>query len=82
MKLRIAKLFNLRRDPYERADTDSNNYNEWWSRRQYLLMPALGLVQKYLDTFEQYPPSQAPFSGDVDKIIEEIVDQIGVASAD
>ncbi len=82
VKLRLPKLFNLRRDPYERADTDSNNYQDWWSRRNYLLTPAIGLVQKYLDTFEQYPPSQPPFSTDPDKIIEEIVDEIGVASAD
>jgi hypothetical protein len=28
--LRAPKLFNLRRDPFERADTDSNNYDHWW----------------------------------------------------
>ncbi len=82
VKLRIPKLFNLRRDPYERADTDSNNYNEWWSRRNYLLLPAIGLVQKYLDTFEEYPPSQAPFSSNPDKIIEDIVDEINVSTGD
>lgn len=82
VKLRLPKLFNLRRDPYERADTDSNNYNDWYSRRQFLLVPALGLVQKYLSTFEQYPPSQAPFSSDPDKIIEDIVNEINVSTAD
>ncbi len=82
VKLRIPKLFNLRRDPYERADTDSNNYQDWWSRRNYLLLPAIGVVQKYLSTFDNYPPSQAPFSSDPDKIIEDIVEEIGVASAD
>ncbi|NEQ66552.1 MAG: arylsulfatase [Symploca sp. SIO2D2] len=82
VKLRLPKLFNLRRDPYERADTDSNNYNDWYSRRQFLLTPAIGLVQKYLSTFEQYPPSQPPFSSDPDKIIEDIVDEINVSTAD
>lgn len=82
VKLRLPKLFNLRRDPYERADIDSNNYNDRYSRRQFLLVPALGLVQKYLDTFEQYPPSQPPFSSDPDKIIEDIVDEINVSTGD
>ncbi|MEB3340863.1 arylsulfatase [Okeania sp.] len=82
VKLRLPKLFNLRRDPYERADTDSNNYNDWYSRRQFLLTPAIGLVQKYLSTFDNYPPSQPPFSSDPDKIIEDIVDEINVSTAD
>ncbi|NEP05376.1 MAG: arylsulfatase [Okeania sp. SIO2G4] len=82
VKLRLPKLFNLRRDPYERADTDSNNYNDWWTRRNYLLLPAFGIVQKYLGTFEQYPPSQAPFSSDLDKIIDEIIDEISVSVGD
>ncbi|WP_205127513.1 arylsulfatase [Okeania hirsuta] len=82
VKLRLPKLFNLRRDPYERADTDSNNYNDWYSRRTYMLLPAFGIVQKYLDTFEQYPPSQAPFSSDLDKVIDEIIDEISVSTGD
>lgn len=82
VKLRLPKLFNLRRDPYERADTDSNNYNDWYSRRQYLLLPAIGLVENFLATFENYPPSQPPFSSDPDKIIEDIVDEINVSTGD
>lgn len=66
----------------ERADTDSNNYNEWWSRRQYLLTPALGLVQEYLKTFDDYPPSQPPFSGNVDKLVEDIINEINVSVSD
>ncbi len=82
VQLRIPKLFNLRRDPYEGADTDSNNYNDWWSRRNYLLLPAIGLVQKYLDTFEEYPPSQPPFGLNPDELIDDIVDQIEQVSVD
>ncbi|AOW99729.1 arylsulfatase [Moorena producens PAL-8-15-08-1] len=82
VKLRVPKLFNLRRDPYERADTDSNNYNEWWSRRNYLLLPASTLVQQFLDTFDEYPPSQPPFGLHPDEIIDDIVDQIKAVSVD
>ena len=28
--LRAPKIFNLRRDPFERADTDANIYDRWW----------------------------------------------------
>lgn len=71
--LRVPKLFNLRRDPYERADTDSNNYDEWWSRRNYLLLPGTMLVQKYLETFKDYPPSQPPFGANPNETVEEII---------
>ncbi|NEQ72993.1 MAG: arylsulfatase [Okeania sp. SIO2C9] len=74
--LRIPKLFNLRRDPYERADTDSNNYNQWWIRRSYLLIPAGTLVKEYLDTFYKYPPSQPPFQANPNIIVDDIIDSI------
>ncbi|WP_226593625.1 sulfatase-like hydrolase/transferase [Microseira wollei] len=76
VKLRLGKIFNLRRDPYERADTDSNNYNEWWSRRAYFLLPANTFVKKFLGTFEQYPPSQRPFKVDLDKMVDDIIDKL------
>ncbi|NEP34756.1 arylsulfatase [Moorena sp. SIO3B2] len=76
VELRAPKLFNLRRDPYERADTDSNNYNEWWSRRNYLMLPAIGLVQQFLNTFEEYPPSQPPFGLNPNEIIDQIVEDM------
>ncbi|NEP88057.1 MAG: arylsulfatase [Okeania sp. SIO2C2] len=78
VKLRIPKIFNLRRDPYERADTDSNSYNDWWFRRQYLITPAIGLVQKYLQTFEKYPPSQGLVTSNPDEIVQDIIDSIEV----
>ncbi len=82
VNLRLPKIFNLRRDPYERADTDSNNYRDWYSRHQYFLLPAQGLVQGYLKSFKKYPPSQAPFSTSLDPIIEEITNQINLGSGD
>lgn len=81
VKLRIAKIFNLRRDPYERADTDSNNYNDWWSRRSYLLVPAGVAVQEFLKTFEKYPPSQRPFGFDIDKMVEAIIKKVPATGA-
>jgi len=42
--LRIPKLFNLRTDPYERADTGSNTYWEWKLSRSFLLYPMKDIV--------------------------------------
>jgi arylsulfatase len=70
--LRIPKLFNLRRDPFERADTDSNAYNEWWSRRAG---PFIGLsklaVGRFLESLEEFPPRQRPASFTIDQLMEK-----------
>ncbi|GAB3104034.1 arylsulfatase [Aestuariicella hydrocarbonica] len=70
--LRSPKLFNLRRDPYERADTDSNTYNEWRVRK---IMAQGGIammeIRKFFETFKEYPPSQRPASFTIDQLVEE-----------
>ncbi len=72
---RIPKLFNLRRDPYERADTDSNHYEDWMMRKiGFFGPPAYVKVQQFLMTFKQFPPRQRPASFTVDQIVEEFMD--------
>lgn len=70
--LRSPKLFNLRRDPFERADTDSNTYNEWRARK---IMAQAGIasleIQKFLKTFKSYPPRQRPASFTIDQMLEK-----------
>jgi arylsulfatase len=74
--LRFPLLFNLRRDPFERAQITSNTYYDWVLDRIYLLTPASKYVNKFLATFEEFPPSQKPGSftiGDAkDKILEAV----------
>jgi C-terminal region of aryl-sulfatase len=60
--LRVPKIFNLRRDPYERADITSNTYYDWMLSRAYALVPAQAYVGKFLDTFKAFPPRQRPAS--------------------
>jgi arylsulfatase A-like enzyme len=64
--LRIPKIFNLRSDPFERADTDSNNYERWWIERIFALVPAQTFVKEYIDTFQEFPPRQKPAKFNVD----------------
>jgi arylsulfatase A-like enzyme len=61
-ELRVPKIFNLRRDPYERADITSNTYYDWMLSRAYILVPAQTYVAKFLATFKDYPPRQKPAS--------------------
>jgi len=56
--LRAPKLFNLRRDPFERADTDSNMYNRWWCEHAFVFIPAQAISLKFANTFRAFPPRQ------------------------
>jgi len=60
--LRIPLLFNLRRDPYERAQITSNTYYDWYLDRAYVLLPAAEYVSQFLATFVDFPPRQEPGS--------------------
>jgi arylsulfatase len=52
--LRVPKLYNLRTDPYERADITSNTYYDWFLDHVYLLMPAQSAVGDFLKTFKEF----------------------------
>jgi arylsulfatase A-like enzyme len=71
-QLRIPKLFNLRTDPYERADVTSNTYWDWYLNHVYLLLPAQGYVAKFLESFKQFPPRQKAASFTVDQVMEKL----------
>ena len=70
--LRLPKLFDLRADPYERADITSNTYYDWFISQPYLIFAAQTEVAKLLGTFKEFPPSQRPASFSVDQIIEKL----------
>ena len=69
-KLRLPKLFDLRADPYERADITSNTYYDWLISQPYLIFVAQTEVAKFLATFKEYPPSQRAASFSIDQLIE------------
>jgi arylsulfatase len=56
--LRVPKIFNLRTDPYERADVTSNTYYDWLMNHVFLLVPAQAYVGQFISTFKDFPPSQ------------------------
>jgi arylsulfatase len=70
--LRVPKLFNLRTDPYERADVTSNTYYDWVLDHLFILYPLQPLVQEFLATFADYPPRQRAASFTVDQVMEKL----------
>ena len=72
--LRVPKMFNLRMDPYERADVTSNTYWDWEIDHVYLLVPAQEYVGKFLATFKDYPQRQKAASFNMDEVLKQLQD--------
>jgi arylsulfatase A-like enzyme len=72
-KLRVPKIFNLRSDPYERADVTSNTYYDWlMSDGAAVIISGPAVVSQFLATFKEYPPSQRAASFSVDQVMEQV----------
>jgi arylsulfatase A-like enzyme len=72
--LRMPKLFNLRTDPFERADTTSNTYWDWYVDKGYMVMAAQAIVAQFLATFKDFPPRQKAASFTIDQALEKMAD--------
>ncbi len=70
--LRVPLIFNLRRDPYERAQLTSNTYYDWMLDRVYLLLPAQDYVGKFLMTFKEFPPRQKAASFNLEQVMDKL----------
>jgi arylsulfatase len=71
-ELRVPLLFNLRRDPFEKAQHNSNTYNDWFLDRPFVVVPIQTMAAKFLLTMKEYPPSQSPGSFNLSKIEEQL----------
>jgi arylsulfatase len=70
--MRTPFVYNLRRDPYERATITSNTYYDWMIDRAYMLVPAQAYVGKFLETFQEFPPRQKAASFSLDQVMEKL----------
>jgi arylsulfatase len=70
--LRVPKIFNLRTDPFERADITSNTYWDYMFDHIFLLVPAQQMVGKFLATFRDYPPRMKAASFSLSQILEKL----------
>jgi arylsulfatase len=67
--LRLPKLFNLRSDPFERAD-HAIGYPQWRVDHLFVMVPAQQYVGQFLATFKEFPPSQKAGSFSLDQVLE------------
>jgi arylsulfatase len=74
--LRAPKIYNLRMDPYERADITSDQYYDWMVKNAYLAAYGVMKSAAFLETFVEYPPSQPPASFSIDQIMESVKKRI------
>jgi arylsulfatase len=70
--LRLPKLFDLRADPYERADITSNSYYDWFLSQPYLIMAAQAATTRFLATFKEFPPRQRAASFTISQALEKL----------
>jgi len=70
--LRVPKLYNLRTDPFERADITSNTYWDWYVSKAYMVMAAQALVEEFLKSFKAFPPRQRAASFTIDQAMEKM----------
>ena len=72
MPLRVPKIFNLRRDPFERADENSNTYWDWVIDHAFLMVPAQAYVAQQIKSLMEFPPRQKPASFNLDRVLEQL----------
>ncbi|MDF2831066.1 arylsulfatase [Chryseobacterium indoltheticum] len=70
--LRAPYLFNLRRDPFEKALEGSNTYFDWYLSRVFVITPIQQYAIKFLSTFKEFPPSQTPGDWSLTKIQKQV----------
>jgi arylsulfatase len=70
--LRVPKLFNLRTDPFERADTTSNTYYDWFIDNDYIALAATAIMTQFLQTFVEFPPRQRAASFTIDQAVAKL----------
>jgi arylsulfatase len=77
IRFRMGKIFDLRADPYERADITSNTYWDWSFDHAFLMVPFQTYIVNFIKTFKEFPPRQKPASFGIDQALETLQDAAG-----
>jgi arylsulfatase A-like enzyme len=70
-ELRAPKIFNLRADPFERAD-ENWEYGKWVAEHLFVVVPAAAYCAQWLSSFREFPPRMKPASFNLDKVMEQM----------
>jgi arylsulfatase A-like enzyme len=76
-RLRIPKIFNLRTDPYEYADTTSNSYWDWAIHNIYFVYFAQAAAKKFAETFQEFPAIQKPNTFTINDALAKMSEAVG-----
>ena len=72
VKLRMPKIYNLRLDPFERADFNSNVYWDWMVDHVPMLYVMQAVVAGQIADFAKFPPRQKPASFNLDAVMAQV----------
>jgi arylsulfatase len=72
VKLRLPLIFSLRRDPFERANVNSNVYWDWMINHVPQLYQCQALVAAQIDNYVKYPPRQKAASFNLDAVMAQL----------
>jgi arylsulfatase len=72
VKVRLPYIMNLRRDPFERAEYNSNTYMDWLVNHVPQLYLAQEVVAEQIADFVKYPPRQKPASFNLDDVMRQV----------
>ncbi len=75
--LRLPKIFNLRRDPFERADENSNTYWDWVLDHIFIIYPMQALAAEQIQSFREFPPRQKPAAFNLDSVLKTMEEASG-----
>jgi len=81
VKLRLPLIFSLRRDPFERANINSNVYWDWMINHVPLLYGAQALVAAQIENYVKYPPRQKAASFNLDSVMAQLGPAIAAEKA-
>jgi arylsulfatase A-like enzyme len=72
VKLRLPYIMNLRRDPFERAEINSNTYLDWMVDHVPQMYAMQALVASEIADFAKFPPRQKPASFNLDAVLAQV----------
>jgi hypothetical protein len=72
VKLRTPLIMNLRRDPYERAYLNSQQYYRWMFYHVPQMYLMQEIVAQQIQDFIKFPPRQKPASFNLDDVLTQV----------
>ncbi|MDB9961186.1 arylsulfatase [Oceanihabitans sp.] len=71
-KMGAPLLFNLRRDPFEKAADESGMYIQWMGEKMWAFGPARDIVRAHLATFNEWPPISEAANSNKQNLDEQV----------